>query len=359
VSDGRGGQDSETVQISAGNTPPVARVSGDTTYRDGESFTLQGSATDQQQGTIPASGLRWDVRIIHVDHVHVLGSFTNRSELELDAITDHDADAHYEVTMTATDAGGLTSQATVTLTPETTTVLLDSSPAGAGVSYGGRQFTAPHQLVTAIGYHTTISASDPFELGGAIFEFTGWSNGGTRVQDFVVPADGAELTASYTESSSPPTEPPPGESPPREPPPSIPPVNPDPTPPGAPDRAGPLLRLLGVKAARGRIRGTVTDPSGVSGVQVALRARLGDDRCGWWLAARRRMSVAPRRCDRPRWINARLASTSGEVQWLLALGKRLPVGTYRVLVRAADTEGNESALPLRRDSLVRVRPSRG
>ena len=88
-------------------------MSGDTEYRGGESFTLQGSATDQQQGTIPASGLRWDVRVIHVDHIHVLGSFTNRSQLTLDAITDHDADAHYEVTMTATDAGGLTGQATV------------------------------------------------------------------------------------------------------------------------------------------------------------------------------------------------------------------------------------------------------
>ncbi len=70
------------------------------------------------------------------------------------------------------------------------------------------------------------------------------------------------------------------------------------------------------------------------------------------------MSGAPRRCDRPRWINARLAATSGDVQWLLALGKRLPPGTYRVLVRAEDTKGNESALPLGRDSLVKVRPSR-
>ena len=342
VSDGRGGQDPETVQISPGNTPPAAHVSGDTMYRAGESFSLQGSATDQQQGTIPASGLRWDVRVIHVDHIHVLGSFTNRSQLTLDAITDHDADAHYEVTMTATDAGGLTSQATVTLNPETTTVRLDSSPAGAGVSYGGRQFTAPRELVTAIGYHTTVTANDPFQLGGAIFDFTGWSNGGARVQDFVVPAEATELTARYTERVSPPVE--------------APPANPA---PGPPDRSGPALRLVGVNASQGRVRGSVTDPSGVSGVQVALRARLGADGCAWWLAAKRRMSMAPRRCDRPRWINARLASTSGEVQWRLQLGRRLPAGTYRVLVRAADTEGNGSALPLSRNSLVRVRPSRG
>jgi hypothetical protein len=39
----------------------------------------------------------------------------------------------------------------------------------------------------------------------------------------------------------------------------------------------------------------------------------------------------------------------------VALRRKL---AYRVLVRAADTEGNESALPLTRDTLVRVRTSR-
>ena len=46
------------------------------------------------------------------------------------------------------------------------------------------------------------------------------------------------------------------------------------------------------------------------------------------------------------------------MQWLLVLGKRLPPGTYRVLVRGTDTAGNQNTLPLNRESLVRVRPRR-
>jgi glucose/arabinose dehydrogenase len=357
VRDGRGGSDTETVQISAGNTPPVPQVTGDTSYRDGESFQLQGSATDAQQGTIPASGLSWDVKIIHADHVHVLGTFAGRSQLVLDAITDHDADAHYRVVMTATDAGGLSAQATVELFPETTTVRLGSSPAGATLSYGGREFTAPQELETAIGYRTTISAADPFELGGAIFDFTGWSNGGARVQNIVVPEQGAEFTANYSERAEPPAEPPAQQLPPGASPPPVDPGQPPGSPP-LPDIRGPALRLLGVDAARGRVRGTVTDPSGVSAVQVALRGRLPDGDCSWWLVRKRMMSVQPRRCDRPRWIDARLASTSGDVAWLLALGRRLGLGTYRVLVRAKDVAGNESTLPLGAGTLVRVRDDR-
>jgi hypothetical protein len=128
--------------------------------------------------------------------------------------------------------------------------------------------------------------------------------------------------------------------------------------PGLPDTTGPALRLLGVNEARGRIRGSAKDPAGVEAVNVALRRKLARGGCTWWLEGKRKMSANPRRCDRPRWIDARLASTGGEVRWLVALGKRLPVGAYRVLVRAADREGSESALPLTRDTLVRVRTSR-
>ena len=132
---------------------------------------------------------------------------------------------------------------------------------------------------------------------------------------------------------------------------------PDPIAPA--DRSGPALRLLGVNAARGRIRGTAEDPAGVESVRIALRRRVSGEGCSWWLKGKRKMSVNPRRCDRPRWINARLAGASGEVRWLLALGKRLPPATYRVLVRAEDTKGNDRVLPLSRETLVRVRPIRG
>jgi hypothetical protein len=131
----------------------------------------------------------------------------------------------------------------------------------------------------------------------------------------------------------------------------------EPDPIAPPDRSGPALRLLGVNAARGRIRGSAADPAGVEAVRVALRRKLRSRDCSWWLKGKRKMSANPRRCDRPRWISARLTSTGGEVKWLVALGTRLRVGAYRVLVRGADTEGNESSLPLKHDTLVRVRAS--
>jgi Domain of unknown function (DUF1929)/PKD domain len=123
--------------------------------------------------------------------------------------------------------------------------------------------------------------------------------------------------------------------------------------PGPPDTAGPRLRLLGVNAARGRIRGSAKDGSGVKSVQVALRRRL-EGGCSWWLKGKRKMSGPPRSCRRPRWMNAKLRPGGNGVRWLLALGRALPPGGYRVLGRAEDSEGNVRQLPASRASLVRV-----
>ena len=127
---------------------------------------------------------------------------------------------------------------------------------------------------------------------------------------------------------------------------------------GSGDISGPKLRLLGVDRGRGRIRGSAADKSGVDFVKVALRRKLPGGGCRWWLKGKRRMSRGRSSCTQPRWMAARLRRTGGGARWLLKLGRRFPSGTYRILVRASDTKGNRSALPLSRATLVRVRAPR-
>ena len=132
--------------------------------------------------------------------------------------------------------------------------------------------------------------------------------------------------------------------------------------PGGPSPGGPIpgdtsppgLRLLGVNAARGRIRGSAADKSGVDSVRVALRRTVRGGGCSWWLRGRRRMSAGGRPCDKPRWMDAQLSTANGGVRWLLTLGRSLPPGNYRVLVRAIDGEGNQRKLPAGPGSIARV-----
>jgi glucose/arabinose dehydrogenase/PKD repeat protein len=199
VSDGRGLSDAKTVTITpGGNAPAVtidAPVSG-ALYADGDVIALRGSAQDQQDGTLPGSSLQWLVRLHHADHIHPIATLTG-AQTSFQAVRDHDADSYYEITLIATDSGGLTSSKTVEIRPRTVSLQMQSTPAGAPLSYGGRAVTPPATLTTTIGYDTTVSAADEFIAGGHTYVFDSWSDGGAAVHDVRVPATAFSLRATY------------------------------------------------------------------------------------------------------------------------------------------------------------------
>jgi hypothetical protein len=117
--------------------------------------------------------------------------------------------------------------------------------------------------------------------------------------------------------------------------------------PPAPDRSGPTFAFNSRTAlyARGaRLRGTVTDPSKVRLMQVAVGRRNRRGRCYWWSATRRRLSATARSCSRPRWITAKLGAPSakGAHRWVARLRRALPRGRYRIALKAVDGRGNVS-----------------
>ena len=203
VSDGRGKSASKTIAITAGGTAPVATITAPATgfkYRDGDQVQLSGSATDPDQGQLPASALSWQVILHHGSHTHFNSSFTGVAQATFTAQRDHDADSYYEVRLTATDSQGLTNTKTVEIQPQTTTATIASTPSGAPVTYGGRAATAPFSATTAIGYSTTATAASSFTSGGRPFLFDGWSDGVTgNTRNLTVPETGVDLRALYLE----------------------------------------------------------------------------------------------------------------------------------------------------------------
>jgi hypothetical protein len=124
------------------------------------------------------------------------------------------------------------------------------------------------------------------------------------------------------------------------PPPAV--VTPTTSPKPAVDRRGPEIRFghSGFSARRGVLAGQVLDPSGISRVEVALRARsVKSRRCRWW--SRRAGRLARRgSCRRPRWIRARLRRHGSVVDWRATLHGRVRPGRYLIVIRAVDTKGN-------------------
>ncbi|MBJ7330107.1 MAG: PQQ-dependent sugar dehydrogenase [Solirubrobacteraceae bacterium] len=205
VDDGRGGTASDTVQITAGNDPPVPVIAAPlagATFRGGDVVALRGSATDPGVGAVAASGLNWRVTLHHGTHTHPIVQVAGAAETSFRAVEDHDADSYYEIELTATDATGLSAVKRVEIRPETRLLKLDSSPAGAPITYAGRAFTAPYSQDAAVGFRTSVSAAERFTRDGRMWEFTGWSDSGARLHDIAIPASALTLTATYRDAGA-------------------------------------------------------------------------------------------------------------------------------------------------------------
>lgn len=114
----------------------------------------------------------------------------------------------------------------------------------------------------------------------------------------------------------------------------------------SPDRQGPALSFdaRASDAARGRLAGQASDPSGVRKVQVALRAqrdrRVG---CRWWSRGLRRLRNKRASCGAPAWMTAGLKRQGDGWSWSLPLGTTMPPGAYVVMLRGFDVAGNVAA----------------
>ena len=200
VTDPKGASASATTKVTVGNTPPSATIVSPTVgtlSRVGTPVRLEATGTDAEDGALGPGAFSWKMILFHKQHQHPLAILTG-SSAQFDPVADHDADSYYEVTLTMTDSAGLaTKLAPIQVKPESIPLKLVSKPRGVELSYGGREVTTKKTVQAAIGFRANLAAPRRVEIDGNPYSFTGWSQGGRRVQLFTIPAERTVLKARY------------------------------------------------------------------------------------------------------------------------------------------------------------------
>ena len=192
----------------APNAPPQPQIStpaAGTTWQVGETISFSGSATDPEQGQLPASALRWEMVLQHCPsecHAHPMQTWTGVASASV-AAPDHEHPSHLELRLTATDANGATATVSRRLDPKTASVTLASEPTGMKLVIGSQEVTAPSTRTVILGSTSSISAPSPQTLAGTSHTFTGWSDGGGQTHTIVATSPAATYTATYAPASTP------------------------------------------------------------------------------------------------------------------------------------------------------------
>ncbi len=206
VTDNQDEPSTAAVEISVGNTAPTATIDSPlpgTSWKVGDLIQFAGTATDAQDGPLPASALSWTLIVHHCPsncHNHTVQSFEGAAGGTF-TTPDHEYPSHLELQLTATDSGGLTDTSSVQLDPQTVTLTLNTSPAGLAVALNGSQTDAPFTKTVIQGSRNSLSAPTP----QMTWQFKAWSDGGPQTHD-VTANSSTSYTASYEQPSSAPAQ---------------------------------------------------------------------------------------------------------------------------------------------------------
>jgi hypothetical protein len=206
VTDIDGASDTTSRLISPGNDPPVPTISspsGSLTWKVGDLISVSGSATDAQDGALPAAALSWNLTIFHCPsncHTHDVESWPGFAGSF--SAPDHEYPSYLVLTLTATDSWGLSASTSVELDPQTVTLSLHSSPTGLQLVFNDTQASAPFDKTVIIGSRNVVTAPLLQTMGGHGYAFQSWSNGGSRSQVVTAPTSPTTYTATYGPGSS-------------------------------------------------------------------------------------------------------------------------------------------------------------
>ncbi len=181
ISNSFGSVTSNTATLSVTtNTRPVPVILSPATaatYKAGETLTLEGLATDAEDGELSAANLQWKIDFHHDSHHHpALGITAGVETLEyvIPQIGETSHNVWYRVYLTATDNEGLSKTVYTDVHPEKSTITLQTEPPGLTLRLDGQPITTPQTITSVIGIIRTIGAPLVHESGGTNYLFTNW-----------------------------------------------------------------------------------------------------------------------------------------------------------------------------------------
>jgi glucose/arabinose dehydrogenase len=211
VSDGNRGLGSSSMKIMVGNPPrgTILAPAEGTKYNAGDTVSFSGSATNGENGTLPASAFHWTVLFHHNTHTHPFQEFAGvtSGSFTIPTVGETDDDVWYRVHLVVTDPSGLTHESTRDILPNKSMVVVNNNATGLKLVLDGQPRDMPLSFVGVAGAYRTLEAPAVQVVDGMTYRFQSWSDGGERVHTLTIPAAGpASITAYYGRGTSAPLQ---------------------------------------------------------------------------------------------------------------------------------------------------------
>jgi glucose/arabinose dehydrogenase len=187
--------------------PTIVSPSVGTKYVGGNIINFSATATDKEDGDLPASAFTWKIELFHFDNPeHFHPAMDNKSGIKSGTFTiptdmETSPNVLFRIFLTVVDSKGASKTISRDVTPTISKINLVTNPPGLKLKLDGVVVTSPYSFDGAKGINRAIEASSPQTLNGTNYVFSSWSDKGARVHTISTPDNGFTYTANFVKST--------------------------------------------------------------------------------------------------------------------------------------------------------------
>ncbi len=188
------------VENNALPTGSIVTPAAGTFYNAGETIPFSGTATDPEDGPLPASAFSWTIVFHHDVHTHpFLGPIAGVTNGSFVIPTQGETSAHvwYRIHLTVTDSAGQTQTSFRDILPNTAVMSLTTSPPGLQLTLDGQPLTTPAAITNVVGFSRTLGVVTPQAQNGTNYQFVSWSDDGSAIHTINAPPTDTNYTAAF------------------------------------------------------------------------------------------------------------------------------------------------------------------
>lgn len=166
-------------------------------YNAGQSISFSGTATDPEDGTLPASAFSWSVVFHHDTHTHPFaGPIIGKTGDTITIPTSGEISTNvwYRIILTVTDSKGGKTEVSRDIYPNVVDLTFRTEPAGLRVIVDGQPQFTPYIVKSVVGMTRNINVADQ-QMDNDMYLFNSWSDNKPRNHDITTPAANTAYTA--------------------------------------------------------------------------------------------------------------------------------------------------------------------
>src|SRR5438477_11070919 len=183
--------------------PPVGQILTPiqgTTYFGGMVVKYSGSASDFEDGDLPASAFTWQVDFHHDTHLHPFIPATTGSKTGTFTIPtrgETSSNVFYRIILKVTDSVGLPKTVSPDILPRKADMTFATYPAGLQITSNAQNRITPFTVTGVVGIKRAIAAPSPQTVNGLSYVFQSWSDGRARSHEISTPSVDTTYTANF------------------------------------------------------------------------------------------------------------------------------------------------------------------